>query len=88
MYELVAQGVTMTVEMEQQLTIVGRRRSTLADRVTATIARHDSEMGKANDDQHAEAERRDAFERAWDYSHEAGGTDEPDESDEEGSPQQ
>ena len=43
-------------------------------------------MGKGNDDTHAEAERRDAFERAWDYSHEAGGTDEPDESDGEGSP--
>lgn len=42
-------------------------------------------MAKGNDDTHAEADRRDAFERAWDYSHEAGGTDEPDESDGEGS---
>ena len=45
-------------------------------------------MGKGNDDTLAEADRRDAFEHAWDYSHDAGGTDEPDESDGGGSAQQ
>jgi hypothetical protein len=40
-------------------------------------------MAKGKDDTQTEAERCDAFERGCDYSHEVGGTEEPDQSNHE-----